>query len=154
MVVGSKTSNNGGCRNLTWSFKSDQQGQLPPSASSGVQPELQNKEIGGRLGSVVDFSSSWSLLSLSLLAIVASKSCAKGGARQRRRKEGEGRSPNPAGRSRRSSAFGEIIPADKNPTLLALGYSGDGLTPLLNLPRGAPDWGYQGKSVDLTLNIT
>ncbi|KAL7000276.1 hypothetical protein U1Q18_001424 [Sarracenia purpurea var. burkii] len=91
---------------------------------------------------------------LSLLAIVASKSCAKGGARQRRRKEGEGRSPNPAGRSRRSSAFSEIIPADKDPTLLALGYSGDGLTPLLNLPRGAPDWGYQGKSVDLTLNMT
>ncbi|KAL6982540.1 hypothetical protein U1Q18_041468 [Sarracenia purpurea var. burkii] len=127
-------------------------GQLPPSASIGIRSESQNKVIGGRFRSIVDFSSSWSLLFLSLLAIVASKSCAKGRAGQRRRKEGEGRSPNPAGHGRRSSVFGEIIPADKDLTLLALGYSGDGLKPLPNLPRGAPDWGYQGKSVNLTLH--
>ncbi|KAL6952783.1 hypothetical protein U1Q18_049437 [Sarracenia purpurea var. burkii] len=50
-----------------------------------------------------------------------------------------GRSPNPAGHGRRSSIFGEIIPTDKDPMLLALGYSGGGLKSLLNLSRGAPD---------------
>ncbi|KAL7003022.1 hypothetical protein U1Q18_004181, partial [Sarracenia purpurea var. burkii] len=129
-----------------------EEGQLPPSASIGIRSESQNKVIGGRFRSIVDFSSSWSLLFLSLLAIVASKSCANGRAGQRRRKEGEGRSPNPAGHGRRSSVFGEIIPADKDLTLLALGYSGNGLKPLPNLARGAPDWGYQGKSVNLTLH--